>query len=142
LQCAAQPRRAGRLTDPEHAGRALAVEVEQDPQRQYLALRRGQPGERRVELRGEALAERRLLRIRALQRVTAFAASPPLLRAKMVERRRARELAEPGASAPAARVEPAPALERPGERLCCQVFGHVAVSGQVDEERVHVVEVA
>ena len=68
--------------------------------------------------------------------------SAALLTAEVIERRRARELAEPGPRAAAARVEAVPALQGPGERLGCQVFGHVAVSGQVDEERVHVVEVA
>src|SRR4029079_17260536 len=142
LQGAAQARRACARADPEHACGAVAVEVEDDPQREDFPLGRRETRQSRLELRGEALAECRVLRIRAAQRVAPFAAAAALFRAKVIQSGRARQLAEPRARRAAARVELAPALERSGEGLGCQVFGHVAVSGQVDEERVHVVQVA
>ena len=69
-----------------------------------------------------------------------LAPAPALLRPEPVERSRAGDLAEPGAGAAAARVEPAPVLERLLERVGGQVLGQRAVAGQVDEIGVHVVE--
>ena len=50
-----------------------------------------------------------------------------MIRPKMVERHRARQLAEPGARAAAARVEAIPSPERPLERVDGEVFGEIAV---------------
>src|SRR5256714_3521786 len=142
LQRAAEPRRAGRRADSEDLTGALAVQVEHDSQRDHRPVGGGQLRERALELRRQALAERRLVRLRHLERESALTPPAPLFGAEVVQRRRARELAEPRAGAPPARVVPPPALKRPGESLCCQVFWHRSVSRQVHEECVHVVQVA
>src|SRR3954454_24778663 len=52
---AGEPRRAGGGADAEHARRRRTVEVDDDPERDQLALGRRQPTERGVERGGEAL---------------------------------------------------------------------------------------
>ena len=143
LQRAAQPRRARRRADPEHAAARSRrpARARSAARRPRARLRTAATAPARAPARGPR--RRRPRRPRATSRRPAtLAPAAALLGAEVVERGRARELAEPGARAPAARVEAAPALQRPGERLGCQVFGHVSVSRQVHEECVHVVEVA
>src|SRR5262249_30087769 len=122
LQGAAQPRRARRRADPEDARRRLAVQVEQHAQCDHLALAGGEAAERPLQLRREAAVDPVLRLERLAQRVDALASAPPPLRPEVVERGRARELAEPGADAAAAGVEPVPEAERPLERLGRQVL--------------------
>src|SRR5581483_864479 len=57
FQCAAEPRRARGLADPEDARRARAVELEEDPQRDHFALRRRQLAKRLLEVRRQPVAE-------------------------------------------------------------------------------------
>ena len=71
-----------------------------------------------------------------------LAARAALLGAEVVERRRPRDLAEPGAGRAALRVEPVPEPERPLERLAGQILGREPVAGEPDEVGVDVVEVA
>jgi len=66
---------------------------------------------------------------------------PAALRAEVVERDGARDLAEPGARRAAPRVEPVPEAQRALERLAGQVLGREAVSGEPGEIAVDVVEV-
>src|SRR5581483_2948034 len=141
LQRPAQPCRAGGRGDPEHAGSGLAVQIEQDAERDHLALAGRELRKRALERRREA-AEHPVLVLSTLQRVCALATPAPLLGPEVVERRRAREVEEPGPRAAAPRVEPAPLPERLLERLGGQVLGSAAVPGQVDEVAVDVVEVA
>src|SRR5581483_2272089 len=52
FQCAAQPRRARRLADAEHAGRARPVELEEDAQRDDLAFARRELAQRLLHRAG------------------------------------------------------------------------------------------
>src|SRR5262245_2576035 len=133
LQRAAQPRRARRRADPEHSRRGLAVELEHDPQSDDLPLSGGQPRQRRFECRRQPLAEDLLRALGHRNRVAALSPPPPVLRAKVVERRRARQLAEPRPRTAAPRVEAVPALARAGECLGRERLGGSFVSGQVHE---------
>ena len=58
----------------------------------------------------------------------------------MVERSRARELAEPGARAAAAGIEPVPPAQRPLEGVDREVFGEGVVGGEIHEVGMNVVE--
>ena len=58
----------------------------------------------------------------------------------MVQRGRARDLAEPGARTAAARVEATPLPQGLLEGLGGQVLGGAAIAGQVDEVRMDVVK--
>ena len=80
-------------------------------------------------------------RLRLVGRVRLLAPAAALLRAEVVERRAAGELAEPGARRGAPRVEAPPAAKRPLERLGGEVFCEVWVSGHVEQVAVDVVEV-
>src|SRR5919201_2879680 len=115
LQGAAETRRARGPADPEHAARAFAVELEDDPKRQHFTLCGRQPRQRRLERGREAFAEAGLLRLGHSDRIAPFTPSTAVLGAKVVERRRPSQLAEPGARAPAARIEASPALASSGE---------------------------
>ena len=59
----------------------------------------------------------------------------------MVERSRARELAEPGSGGAAPRIEAAPAAQSALEGVDREVFGEGVVGGQVHEIGENVVEV-
>ena len=59
----------------------------------------------------------------------------------MVERGRARHLAEPGAGRAALRVDPVPEPQRALERLGGELLGRRAIGGEPREVAVHVVEV-
>ena len=98
LQRPAQPGRAGGRRDAEDAGGGLDVEVEQHAQRDHLALAGGQRRERALELRREPAEEPVLGVVGLVGRVGTLATAAALLRAEMVERGRARELAQPGAA--------------------------------------------
>src|ERR671922_2680595 len=116
LQGAAQAGRARRLADAEHARRRAAVELEEDAERDHLALAGGELGQRRLERRGQSLAERAVVRLRRVRRVARLTPAPPLLGAEVVERRIARDLAEPRPRSRPARVESPPRAERLLER--------------------------
>src|SRR6185312_80744 len=118
LQGAAQARRARGRADPEHSRRHLAVQLEHYPQRDDLPLGRREPRERLLEPRGQPFPANRPGVLSLLGGgEAALAPAAAVLGAKVVERGRARELAEPRASRPAARVEAPPALQRPRECL-------------------------
>src|SRR5919198_704091 len=105
LQGAAEPGRARARADPEHTGGTLAVQLEHDPQRDHLALGGRQARERPLEAGREPFAEDRLLTLTQLgHHVSPLAAAPALLRAEVVERRGAGELAQPRTCAAPARV--------------------------------------
>src|SRR5262249_7710172 len=108
LQCAAEPRRARRLADPEQARRRRAVELEQHTQRNHLTVGRRKRVERRRE---RAFPVHSLLGFGQLARVSRLAPAPSLLGAEVVERNTARDLAQPRARGAATRVEPSPDAE-------------------------------
>src|SRR5712691_8293487 len=108
FQGPAQSRRAGGGADSEHASNGWPVELEQDTQRNDLTLGRRQPRQRRLQVAG---AERRLLRFREVVRVTLLTPAAPFLGSEVIERRRARDAAEPGSWSPASRIEPPPDAE-------------------------------
>src|SRR6266576_2326542 len=91
LQRAAQPCRARAWTDPEHTRRGLPVELEHDSQRDDFAFCPGQLCERVLELGGKTFAEARPRHLAQLPHgVALLAAQPTGLRAKVIQRRRAR----------------------------------------------------
>src|SRR5215207_2633631 len=104
LERAGEPRRAGRCGDAEDAGGLLRVELEDDAQRDHLALGAGERSERLPEDRPELVWK---LDLRPAVRLgdALFAPPPTVFGAKMVERRAAGQLAEPGLSASSFRVE-------------------------------------
>src|SRR5581483_10956805 len=102
---AVQPRRACGRTDSEQPRRGLAVEAEQDAQGDHLALAGGQRGERALEPRRQAATEDLLALDGLAHRVQPFAPPPPRLGAEVVERARARDLAQPRLGARTFRVE-------------------------------------
>src|SRR5207237_3770715 len=104
----AEARRARRRTDSEHTRGRSPVELEQDTERDHLALGSRQLGERRLEPRREALAEGALRGLRLAARIPRFTAAPPLLGAEVVERGVARDLAEPRARRGSPRIEAPP----------------------------------
>ena len=96
-----------------------------------------------LELGGEAFAEARRRHLPQLAHcVPILAAQPPRLRAKMVERRRARKLAEPGTYSTPTGIEAIPTAKCALERVDREVFGEGVVSGQVHEIGKNVVEVS
>src|SRR5918994_3623103 len=138
-QCAREARRDVRRADPEHAAGLLAVELEQDAQRDHLALGGAQRRDRRFQIGREPLAEGLPDLVRGGDPL--LAAPSPVLAPEPVERGRARDLAEPRAGRGAARVETRPQTKRLLERVRGQILGERAVAGQVHEIAVHVVEV-
>src|SRR5205823_2500772 len=96
LQRAREPRRAGGRADPEQPCRRLAIQLQDDAQRDHLALACRETGERGLERRREPVAEHLLPGISLTRGVGLFSSATPLLRAKVVERGRAGELAQPG----------------------------------------------
>src|SRR4029077_18395386 len=108
--------------DPEDVRRALAVQVEQHAERDHLALTGRQLSERLLQRRRQA-AEEAVLGRRPVQRIGVLAAPAALLGTGVVEGGGAREWAEPGARAPAPRVDPPPLAQRPLEGLGSQVLG-------------------
>ena len=118
---------------------AAGVEVEQDAERDDFALAGGEGGERRLEVGGEAFREALVDAVGC--RGELLAAHAPALGAEVVERDRARDLAEPGAGGAAVGVEAVPEPERPLERLAGQVVGGGPVAREPGEVAVDVVEV-
>src|SRR5947207_8805109 len=142
LERAAQARRAGALTDSENLCGRLTVELEHDPQRDDFAFCPGQLRKRVLELGGEAFAEARGVHLAQFShRVAVLATEPPRFRPEVVERSRARELAEPGSGGAAPRIEAAPAAQGALEGVDREVFGEGVVGGQVHEIGENVVEV-
>src|SRR2546429_2529747 len=107
LERPAQARRARRRADSEHTRRRPAVQLQQDAQREDLPLAGGQLGERDLERSREPF-ERLLLALLSLGGIRRLPAAAPLLGAKVVERRVARDVAEPRARSRPARVEAPP----------------------------------
>src|SRR3989442_15990026 len=126
FQGPAQSRRAGGRTDSEHTRHCWPVELEQDTERNDLTLGRRQSGQRRLQV---ARAERRLLRLGQVARVALLPAAPSLLGTEMIERRRARNPAEPGARRPPSGIEAPPEAECLLEGLPREVFRHSPVAG-------------
>src|SRR5262245_61304482 len=139
LQGSAQARVAVRGRDPEDARGRLAVEVEQDAERDHLSLARRELGERALERRRQT-AEDALLGRLPFECVRVLAAATPFLGAEVVERGRPGELAEPGACACAPRVETPPLPQRLLEGLGGQVLGCDTVTREVDQIGEDVVE--
>src|SRR5581483_11028234 len=139
LERPAQARGAVRLGDAEHAGRRSGVEVEQDPERDDLALARAERRECGLEVGREPLGETLLDALLARRELLASCA--PAFGAEVVERHRPRDLAEPGAGGAAGGVEPMPEPQRALERLGGQLLRDEAVGGEPGEVAVHVVEV-
>src|SRR5438128_9763599 len=139
LERPAQARRARRRADSEYARRRSPVELEQDAQREHLPLAGREFGERRLERSRQAF-ERLLLALRRAGDIRRLPAAPPLLGAKVVERRVARDVAEPRARRRAARVEAPPRAEGLLEGLARQVLGGGAVSGHEQQVAVDGVE--
>src|SRR5205085_8814470 len=108
LQCATQSRRARRSADPEQARRGGTVELEDDAEREHLALARRQYAQRLLERRRQSVRERGLRDLRRRTRVAVFAASPALIGTEPVKRDVASNGAEPRTRLAAARVEPPP----------------------------------
>src|SRR5437762_1442855 len=127
LQGAREAGRARRRADPEHARGGLAVEVEDDAERDHLALGGREAAHGVLEVGRQALDEPRLLDVSFANGVDVFATTAALLCAEVVERSRARDLAQPRLRAAAARVEAPPRAESPLERLGCQVFGQASL---------------
>src|SRR5436305_3235733 len=139
LQRAVQARRAVRRRDPEHACSRRSVELENDTQRDHLALAGGERAQRGLERGREALGDALLEPLRHRGELLAPGAAP--LAAEVVERDRARDLAEPCARRSARRVVAVPEPERALERLAGEVLGDEAVAGEPGEVAVDVVEV-
>src|SRR3989304_5524260 len=95
--------------DAEHARGLVAVEVEEDAQRNHLALAVREGAQCRLELGREPLAKARVGAV--LARRGLLAPPPPLLGAEPVERGRARDLAEPRTGAPGPRGDGGPEAE-------------------------------
>ena len=126
LERTVETRRAVGFRDAEHARGSPGVEIEHDAERDDLALAGGEPPERRLEIGRETLREagvEALVRSREL-----LAAAAAALGAEVVERDRARDLAEPGASGAALRVEAVPQPQRALERLAGQILRGSAVA--------------
>src|SRR5207248_989967 len=105
-----------------------------------LALGGCQPLQGAVELWGQALAEYGVAELRVVAAVRLLAPLPPGLRPEPVDRGGVRDPAEPGARRPAARVEAAPALEGPLERLGREILRRRMDAREVDEVAVDCVE--
>ena len=129
------------VADSEHARRARAVELEQHAQRHDLALRRRQPMQSLLELRRQAVGEDGLLEQRLVADVALLAPLAPGLGPEPVDGGGVRDAAEPRARRAAARVEAAPAAERPLEGLRREILRRRPVAGEVDEVAVDGVEV-
>src|SRR5207237_4868710 len=104
----------------EQACGLVAVELEQDAQRDHLALGRRERIERHPEDRRQHAREAGLADIRRLGAVPLLPPPAPLLAAKVVERRVPGDPAEPRAGRRPARVEAAPRAKRLLEGLARQ----------------------
>src|SRR3954454_3247250 len=139
LERAVQARCAIGGGDPEDARGGRRVQVEHDAQCDDLALAGGEHAERGLEVGCEALGEALLEALRDGGQLLAPGAAA--LAAEVVERHRARDLAEPRAGRPAPRVEAVPEPQRALERLARQVVRSRPVAGEPGQVPVHVVEV-
>src|SRR5438477_10197272 len=138
LECAAEARRARRLADPEHAGRGRAVELEDDAQRDHLALAGRQLSQRLLERAGQSVDELADELLTPAEGI--LPPSAARLRAEPVDRDVVRDLAQPRARRASARVEATPRAERLLECLGGEILGGRAVAGEVDEVAVDRVE--
>src|SRR5207253_5156056 len=139
LQRAVETRRAVGGGDAEHARGGPGVEVEDDAERDHLALAGGQAEQRGLELGREPFGNALLEDLGHRYELLALHAPP--LGAEVVERDRARDLAEPGADRPAPLVEAVPEPQRALERLAGEILGGEAVAGEPGEVPVDVVQV-
>ena len=124
---------------PSTRAAAACVEVEQDAERDHLALAGGERAQGGFEVGREPFDEALLDPV--VLGGELLAPRAPALGAEVVERDRARDLAEPGAGGAAVRVEAVPEPQRPLERLAGEVVGGGAVAGEPGEVAVDVVEV-
>src|SRR5260221_12278014 len=131
FQRTAQPCRARGLADSEHARGARAVELEQDAERDDLALSGRQLAHRLLQRPGQAVHQ--LRRLREVAGVRLLTAAAPRLGAEPVDGDRARNTTEPRAGRAAPRIEASPGPERLLERLRRQGLRRPAVAGQEDE---------
>src|SRR5689334_15126365 len=115
LERAVEARRDVGGGDAEHARRGRRVEVEHDAQRDDLALARGEDSQRCLQVCGEPFGEALLVALGHGGELLSPCAAT--LGAKVVERRRARDLEEPRARRAALRVEAVPEPERALEGL-------------------------
>ena len=107
--------------DAEHARRGARVEIEQDAERDDLALAGRERAQGGLEVGREPFDEALLDPV--VLGGELLAARAPALGAEVVERDRARDLAEPGAGGAAVGVEAVPEPQRPLERLAGEVVG-------------------
>src|SRR6266849_3736476 len=138
FQRTAQACRARGLADSKHACGARAVELEEDAERDDLALGRRQLTHRLLQRPGQSVHQ--LGRLREVARVRLLAAAPARLRAEPVDGDRPRDATEPGAGRAAPRIKAPPGAERLLERLRREVFRRRAIAGQEDEVAVDGVE--
>ena len=124
---------------PSTLRRGARVEVEHDAERDHLALAGGQRAQRRLEVGREPLDEPLLDPLGLGGELLAPRA--PALGAEVVERDRARDLAEPGARRAAVGVEAVPEAQRALERLAGEILGGRPVAREPGEVAVDVVEV-
>src|SRR3954453_19032252 len=134
IQGSAQSGRARGRADSQDTRGRRAVEIEQPTKRDDLALRRGQPRQRSLDVPGYELG---LLRFVEAARISLLAAPTPRVGAKVVERYAAGDRAEPRACASAARIEAPPRAESLLECLAGQVFGDCPVAGEQHEIPMH-----
>src|SRR6478752_5031850 len=113
LECAVEPRGAVGGGDAEHARRGRRIHVEDDAQRNHLALSGGECGQSRFEVRRETFGE--VLFDALVWRGELLAPRAAALGAEVVERDGARDLTEPGLGRPARGVEAVPEPQRPLE---------------------------
>ena len=106
---------------PSTRDAVVGVDVEDDAQRDHLALAGRERGERRLEVGREALGE--ALVDALVRRGELLAPRAAALGAEVVERDGARDLAEPGLRRAARGVEAVPEPQRPLERGSRQVLG-------------------
>src|SRR5581483_10150894 len=139
LERAVQARRAVGRRDAEDACGRAGVEVEQDAQRDHLALACRETPERRLDVGRQPVGKAELDGFRRCGELLPAESAP--LRPEMVERDRPRHLEEPGARGAATRVEAVPQAKRAFERGPRQLLGREAVGREPHEVAVDVVEV-
>src|SRR5579872_3893833 len=138
LQGATQPSRARGLADPEHTRGTRAVELEQDTQREHLALGRRELAHRLLDRARQSVHQ--VLGVREVARVRILAAAAARLGSEPVDRDRPGDAAEPRARRAAPRVEAPPRSERLLERLRREILGGRAVAGEQHEVAIDGVE--
>ena len=140
---AGEPCRARRRRDLEQSRGLAGIELEQDAQRDDLAVGCTQPSEARLERGRVAVAQAGCIRRGAFGlalRGEPLARAAALLGTQVVERTGARDREQPAARARAARVEAIAPLPGPLERVGREILGQRAVAGEVDEIAMNVAE--